>query len=191
MADTFSLCRVCHERPAAHIFRRLEANSPAVEACSETCAHIYHRMPALPTNPTPGQLHAALLHYDSFRTVLWTDTNEEHRRQGSAVQIVSMVIDDRASWEVHPANMQYFAVAVGTGYYKTNPAEPGNDQLAQATSFAVDRNSKWVVAPGTYHEVGGKLRLLVIYSPPHHPVDRVDLTQLAAEEREAREQTEK
>lgn len=192
-------CSVCAERSggAVHLTRPSAAapgHEETTSVCSDNCSRILRHDYPLGANPTPGQLRAAILSNDAFRTVLYTSADPG---APGAFQLVAMTMwpGERAAWEVHPHNAQYFAVVAGAGAYVTNPAAPASADRARACAMPISERagSKFTVEAGQYHEVGNfdaaePLRLLSMYVPPHHPRRRVDATQRAAEEREAAEE---
>jgi len=114
--------------------------------------------------PLPEQLHNAVVENSAYRHVLYT---------GRHMQQVAMAIDGAVGWERHLDTSQYFAVVAGSGTL----VRGRSSDRARAERVSVEPGAKWVVEPGTWHDVEGSgLKLLTIYSPPHHARGRRDET---------------
>jgi mannose-6-phosphate isomerase-like protein (cupin superfamily) len=129
------------------------------------------------TAPSPTALDQAIRKNTAFRRVLFTDATAP---SGAAVQIVAMTVDANRDgsigWEVHPATTQYFAVVAGSGRLLTSRT---SNRRVDAVRERIDVGAKWVVTPGTWHDVepmpGHVLHLLTIYFPPHHPPNTIQM----------------
>ena len=131
----------------------------------------------------PDQLDSAVRSNMAFRRVLFT---------GAHMQQVAMSIapGESVGWEVHKHTSQYFAVVSGRGIYMRGRGGGGGG-ATERTAVSEHTAGKWVVEPGTWHNVRADddsnlpLKLLTIYTPPHHPPGTVDLTKRDAELRAA------
>lgn len=141
--------------------------------------------------PLPAQLREAVLANTNYRQVLFTDTGDANGN--GATQLVAMSLGYNAAdknrslgWEVHPDTAQYFAVEGGEGMVWVGKSEEDPHVRAQQVSAVLQ--SKWLVTPGTWHDVtiddDGHIKLLTIYFPPHHPPGTVDRTLADAISRE-------
>jgi len=118
------------------------------------------------TSPMPDELERAVLENTAFRRVLFTS----HRRPSS--QQVAMCIGNESSsigWEKHDDTVQYFAVIEGSGTLVTSSSSSSSNKN-NAKRVKVSAGSKWLIEPGTWHDVesNGQLKLLTIYFPSHH-----------------------
>jgi|SRR5579885_3661419 len=98
-----------------------------------------------------------------FRCVIYTSLHE---------QMVAMNIEagDQLGYEVHPENDQTFLIVEGTGKVDID----GSSQY-----LPVKPGDIIVVPAGNKHNVMAdqlNLKVLTIYSPPHHPYDRIQET---------------
>ena len=120
------------------------------------------------TSPMPDELERAVLENTAFRRVLFTS----HRRPSS--QQVAMCIGNESSsigWEKHDDTVQYFAVIEGSGTLVTSSSSSSSSSNKNnAKRVKVSAGSKWLIEPGTWHDVesNGQLKLLTIYFPSHH-----------------------
>jgi len=110
-------------------------------------------------SPTPNQIDAAVRANTAFRRVLFT----------GATQLVAMTVTDHIGWEVHPATTQTVVVVTGQGTGTTASTRSGRDRAV----FPLRAGDAWVIEPGTWHDVSGSVQLLVLYTPPHHPIAQV------------------
>jgi quercetin dioxygenase-like cupin family protein len=103
-----------------------------------------------------------VLENDAFRRVLYT---------GEDQQYVAMALrpGENVGREAHSGTSQTVVVYDGKGFASIEDEDP--EPLMQRKAILVE--------PGTFHDFAAApkswLRLLVIYSPPHHPVGLVQL----------------
>lgn len=83
------------------------------------------------------------------------------------VVLMSLAGNNQIGMEVHTLNDQFFRVESGTGYAIIN----GNQYL-------LEPNVALVVPAQSYHNIIATtdLKMYTIYSPPHHPDGRLDIT---------------
>jgi len=135
-------------------------------------------------SPTPHVLDAAVRANDAYRRVLFTD----RRVCGAETQQVAMAIgygrdaaNQSIGWEQHTATAQYFAVVEGSGTLYSSSTSPN---ALKAERIPVTVGDKWLIPPGTWHDVVGHLRLLTIYYPPHHADGTVHERRVDAEQQQ-------
>jgi len=133
-------------------------------------------------SPLPDELDAAVHANDAYRATLYTDTRSP---LGARTQQVAMAIGygrdagtRSIGWERHVATTQYFALVEGSGTLYTNV---DSSDVQCATTRAVGPGSKWIVPAGTYHDVVGRFKALIIYFPPKHVVNTYHETRYDAE----------
>lgn len=115
-----------------------------------------------------------------FVTNIEQDTlkNQDYRRVISTTkhqQLVLMSIKpgDNIKFEIHPDNDQFIRVEQGTAVALVGANKDEKYELVDGSII--------VVPAGTYHQIINTsktqdLKLYTIYSPPHHPADRVEKT---------------
>ena len=182
-------CSACgRHSDAPPMCARCNARAPLY--CSAACrqldapTHMYtctaSALPYTPLerSPDPRLLTRLVVENTAYRRVLHT---------GPHMQLVAMSIVDNVGWEVHSDTSQYFLVKQGAGWLLRGTT----GDVARAERREIAPLDAWVVDQGTWHDVvaapgGGALKLLTIYTPPHHPRDRVQLTRAQAEAEETR-----
>jgi endonuclease YncB( thermonuclease family) len=147
---------------------------------AKECA-LKHREFAHP--PKPHEIEHAVKTNKWFRRVLYTDT----RVAGAHTQQVAMSLGYgcgrdtlNIGWEQHVDTAQYFAVVEGKGVLYSGTSS----DKTHAYTEPIGVGSKWLITPGTWHDVEGRIKLLTIYYPAHHPRHTADVTRDAAEARE-------
>jgi mannose-6-phosphate isomerase-like protein (cupin superfamily) len=110
-----------------------------------------------------------------WRQVLNTSENAQ-------LTVMNVPVGDELGWEVHPDNDQLFRTERGTGEIWTS-RDSHHEKSEKNRSFLITDFSKdnFVFVPkGHYHNVVNKgndeLKFYTIYTPPHHPPDRIDIT---------------
>jgi mannose-6-phosphate isomerase-like protein (cupin superfamily) len=101
---------------------------------------------------------------NNFRKVLYTGKN-------SQLVVMSLKPGEDIGMEVHPEGDQFFRIEEGDGEFQTVGKAP----------VVIKGGSSVLVKAGTQHNVINKsaskpLKLYTIYSPPHHPPDRLNKT---------------
>jgi len=119
-----------------------------------------------------GNLEALTLSNTYYRKVLWTTSN---------LQLVLMTLDPGAyiPIEVHDISDQFFRVEHGEIEVTVFDQKGDGQSEAISRTFNGKNGFSLIVPHGKYHLVKNpssslKLRLYTIYSPPHHPIGRVD-----------------
>lgn len=132
-------------------------------------------------SPLPNDLERAVAENTAYRRVLHTDRRGATQQAAMAIGY-GMDCENRSiGWEQHPATSQYFAVVEGSG---TLLISTTSSNRADAQRQRIGVGSKWLVTPGTWHDVEGRLRLLTIYYPIQHPRGTVDMRRRDADARE-------
>jgi len=126
----------------------------------------------------------------AYRRVLYTDNR---RGENGITQLVAMAIgyDDDGQhgntaigWEVHQHTAQFFVLIEGTAMLYMNST---SSDKSNARRQIVGAGSKWMVPPGTWHDVdakdcgSGRFKVLTVYFPPQHRDGTVHLTRKLAE----------
>ena len=110
----------------------------------------------------------------NWRTVLNTSKNAQ-------LTVMSIPVGEELGWEVHHDSDQLFRTEKGKGVIweaKKSPLENPQNNSFQRIDFSKNR---FVFIPkGLHHNVVNNgdepLKFYTIYSPPHHPFDRIDVT---------------
>lgn len=101
-----------------------------------------------------------------FRKVISTTQHQQ-------LVLMSIEPSDSIEFEIHPDNDQFIRVekGVGTALIGENKSE----------KYSLMDGSIIVIPAGTWHQIINasnteQLKLYTIYSPPHHPKDKIDVT---------------
>jgi mannose-6-phosphate isomerase-like protein (cupin superfamily) len=106
------------------------------------------------------------IHNDFYRKVLYTSQNQQ-------IVVMSIKPKEDIEYEIHPDNDQFIRIEKGTGILLIGPKKESQYKLSDGVSV--------IIPKGTWHQVINTsdvdmLKLYTIYSPPHHPHDKVDVT---------------
>ena len=120
-------------------------------------------------SPTPDALKNAVMVNTDFRHVLFTDAS---RTQQVAMAIGYDVDEANCSigLERHANTTQIFVVMECLGPCTAVTSGINSDELKRTH---VDVGSTWIVTPGMWHDVEGRAKLLVVYTPPHYAANTV------------------
>ena len=105
------------------------------------------------------------VHNNFYRKVLYTSKNQ---------QLVVMSIKPKSDieYEIHPDNDQFIRVEKGKGIALIGPQKESRYELSDGVAL--------IIPAGTWHQIINTsdeidLKLYTLYSPPHHPHDKVDV----------------
>ena len=105
-----------------------------------------------------------------WRKVIHTTTNMQ-------IVIMSVPVGENLGWEQHTESDQFFRVESGNGLLETKSSQRSKN----TTTHKLSDGYAAIVPVGTWHNITNKsktepLQLYTIYSPPHHPPNRLDKT---------------
>jgi mannose-6-phosphate isomerase-like protein (cupin superfamily) len=132
------------------------------------------------SSPLPDALERAVLANTAYRRVLFTDSAAPI---GARTQQVAMTLRDDAEtlgWERHAHTAQYFSVVEASEHVFVRLSAT-NGCREQTTAVRVHAGDRWLVTPGTWHDVEGRCKLYTLYVPPHHPPGTVHATKADAD----------
>ncbi len=101
-----------------------------------------------------------------YRKVVYTSQNQQ-------VVLMSIKPGEDIEYEIHPNNDQFIRVEKGQGLLLVGPKKESKYKLSDGSAVVIPANT-WHQVINTSDKID--LKLYTIYSPPHHPHDKVDVS---------------